>query len=136
MEETGSELYLDTSEMPGSTGDQKESVTDQYGIEVFSDEFEKNVDGVETQNNEQTQSLNEQIFVVSENSVSSNYVTEQLFGEKREYFYEENIENGNDTHSYSIILIVLICFIIIIVWIANGKKDKNAEHYIKDKYRD
>ena len=114
MEETGSELYLDTSEMPGSTGDQKESVTDQYGIEVFSDEFEKNVDGVETQNNEQTQSLNEQIFVVSENSVSSNYVTEQLFGEKREYFYEENIENGNNTYSYSIILIVLICFMIII----------------------
>lgn len=133
MEETESDLYLDTSELPGKSGAQSESVTDRYEIDVFSNEFEETLQRIEEQSNTETEELSGQIFVSDIDSISANDITGQLFGETRDYLEADSMgEISNRTIGYGAILIAAIAVTLIIVRQQKRKKEENAGHYIKE----
>lgn len=136
-EGTAGNLYLDTTKISNREHQQKESVTDRYGIDVFSDEFEKTVQNIEEEEILTVGELNEQIFVTNIAVERDSSITEKLFGETRESFGTAVVEKtGYNTSGYDILLIVTVCFMVIIIWQRAGKRKKNAGHNIKKREYD
>lgn len=136
-EGTAGNLYLDTTKISNREHQQKESVTDRYGIDVFSDEFEKTVQNIEEEEILNAGELNEQIFVTNITVEAESNITEKLFGETRESFGTAVVEKtGYNTSGYDILLIVAVCFMVIIIWQRAGKRKKNAGHNIKKREYD
>ena len=132
IEDNGSDLYLDTSKLLNTNGQQGESVTDQYGIDVFSDRFEIVAKQVEERQSVQNREVGEQIFVISVENISDNGITEQLFGDTHSYFETENYKKTNDnTMSYGITLLMLILAIPMIIRTGIRKRKKHAGHYTR-----
>ncbi len=135
-EDSGSDLYLDTSKLLNTNGQQGVSVTDQYGIDVFSNRFETIAKQVEERQSVQRKEVEEQLFVTSVENVSDKSITEQLFGDTRSYFETENYKKNDDnTISYGIILTVSILATLIIIRTRLRKKGKHAGHYTRNRNR-
>lgn len=135
-EDSGSDLYLDTSKLLNTNGQQGVSVTDQYGIDVFSNRFETIAKQVEERQSVQRKEVEEQLFVTSVENVSDKSITEQLFGDTRSYFETNNDKRDrNDTIGYGIILLVSILATLIIIRTRLRKKGKHAGHYTRNRNR-
>lgn len=135
-EDSGSDLYLDTSKLLNTNGQQGASVTDQYGIDVFSNRFETIAKQVEERQFVQRKEVEEQLFVTSVENVSDKGITEQLFGDTRSYFETENYKkNSDNTISYGIILSVFVLATLIIIRTRFRKKGKHAGHYTRNRNR-
>lgn len=136
-EGTAGELYLDTTKISNREHQQKESVTDRYGIDVFSDEFEKTAQNIEEQEILNAEELNGQIFVTNIAVEEESSITEKLFGETRGSFDAAVVEKtGYNTNSYVILLLVIVGFAVIIIWQKVRKRKKNAGHNIEKREYD
>ena len=136
-EGTAGDLYLDTTKISNREHQQKESVTDRYGIDVFSDEFEKTAQNIEEQEILNAGELNGQIFVTNIAVEEESSITEKLFGETRESFDAAVVEKtGYNTNSYVILLLVAIGLAVIIIWQKVRKRKKNAGHNIEKREYD
>lgn len=136
-EGTAGDLYLDTTKISNREHQQKESVTDRYGIDVFSDEFEKTAQNIEEQEILNAGELNGQIFVTNIAVEEENGITKKLFGETRESFDAAIVgKTGYNTNSYDIILLIAIGLAAIIIWQKVRKRKKNAGHNIEKREYD
>lgn len=136
-EGTAGDLYLDTTKISNREHQQKESVTDRYGIDVFSDEFEKTAQNIEEQEILNAEELNGQIFVTNIAVEEESSITEKLFGETRGSFDAAVVEKtGYNTNSYVILLLVIVGFAVIIIWQKVRKRKKNAGHNIEKREYD
>lgn len=136
-EGTAGDLYLDTTKISNREHQQKESVTDRYGIDVFSDEFEKTAQNIEEQEILNAEELNGQIFVTNIAVEEESSITEKLFGETRGSFDAAVVKKtGYNTNSYVILLLVIVGFAVIIIWQKVRKRKKNAGHNIEKREYD
>lgn len=141
-EESRSDLYLDTSDLLNTNRQQGTSVTDQYGVDVFSDRFEDMAKQIDEKSLQEKQ-MEEKLFVTEAGTVSDNGVAGQLFGDIRSYFeVDDNAEGGTDTVSYTVILSVFVLMTFTFIYMKIRKKDKHERHHTRsrngnaDEYQD
>lgn len=132
-EESGSDLYLDTSDLLNTNRQQGTSVTDQYGVDVFSDRFEDMAKQINEKSLQEKQ-MEEKLFVTEAGTVSDNGVAGQLFGNIRSYFeVDDNVEGGTDTVSYTVILSVFVLMAFTFIYMKIRKKDKHERHHTRNR---
>ena len=132
-EESGSDLYLDTSDLLNTNRQQGTSVTDQYGVDVFSDRFEDMAKQIDEKSLQEKQ-MEEKLFVTEAGTVSDNGVAGQLFGDIRSYFeVDDNAEGRTDTVSYAVILSVFVLMTFTFIYMKIRKKDKHERHHTRNR---
>ena len=132
-EESGSNLYLDTSDLLNTNRQQGTSVSDRF------EDMAKQID----EKSLQEKQMEEKLFVTEAGTVSDNGVAGQLFGDIRSYFeVDDNAEGGTDTVSYTVILSVFVLMAFTFIYMKIRKKDKHERHHTRsrnwnaDEYQD
>ena len=108
------------------------SLTDLHGIDIFSDEFGKQVEEIEANYKKQEQQL-KHVFFVHENqnsNVVDVWLRSQLFGEKEELILTQEYVNKEASLSLidiGIITIVVLAVAALYLFIFNDKKARRKK---------
>lgn len=130
MEEKSLELKLNTDVVNNRT-ETYSSLTDIYGIPIFSNELEGKVKGYQEEQAIQRAKTEQQLFIKTMNDTTSDYeqITEQLFMQTQVLVIKNNAEITKASPIFPIVILGIMTVIFTVSLIKIIKRKKRKENY-------